>query len=348
MKTTKILISTLALSIILTALSPAANAIGVTPLRAFLKAAPGETVEGSVIAQNTGDTQQIVTLSKADFLVKEDESMQFIPDVKTDNMYSMQNWIEFEKNDVLTEPKGGAEMKYKITVPADAASHAYYAAIFVQGKSPTAGEGAVSVGASVAHLILLEVTGGDLKASLEFKSFEMTKPETREGQEPKDEAQFKTVVFNTGNTHIAPDGMIKIYDSTRTHKEDVLLNRDQYNAMPNRSKTITNKFDYSKYEAGNFYAELNLKSGEYMYDAYIPFTINADRTLVIGQMKTGKIPAEAEIAAQAAQAQGPLFPDWAPIAIGAAAGLIFVFGLVAYLLKKGGGRNGNGKKNGKK
>ena len=346
MKTPKLLLSVLALSLILTALSPAANAIGVTPLRAFLKAAPGETVEGSVIAQNTTDTQQIVTLTKADFMVKEDESMQFIPEVQEDNMYSMQNWIEFEKNDVLTEPNGGAEMKYKITVPADAASHAYYAAIFVQGKSPTAGEGAVSVGASVAHLVLLEVTG-DLKASIEFKSFEMKRTEVSEGETPKDEVQFKTVVFNTGNTHIAPDGSVKIYDSAKTFKEEVLLNRDQYNAMPNRSKTITNRFDYSKYEAGQYFAELNLIAGEYTYEAFIPFTINTDRTLVIGELKTGKLSAAAEAVPAAAGAPLiTLMPDWAPWAIGGGLGLIFVFGLVAYLLKKRShnGKNGNGKK----
>ena len=343
MKTTKLLLSTLALSILLTALSPAANAIGVTPLRAFYKAAPGETVEGSVVAQNTTDSQQVVSLSKADFMVKEDESMQFIPEVQEDNMYSMQNWIEFEKNDVLTEPNGGAEMKYKITVPADAASHAYYAAIFVQGKPPTAGAGAVSVGASVAHLVLLEVTG-DLKASIEFKSFEMKRTGVAEGETPKDEVQFKTVVFNTGNTHIAPNGSIKIYDSTKTSKEDVALNRDQYNAMPNRSKTITNRFDYTKYEAGNYYAELNLSAGDYTYVAFIPFTVNADRTLVIGEMKTGKLSEAAEpVPAAAGAPLITLMPDWAVWAIGGGLGLIFVFGLVAYLLKKR-GKNGNGKK----
>jgi hypothetical protein len=337
MKTTKILISAFVLSIILTALSPAAYAIGVTPLRAFYKAAPGETVEGSVIAQNTTDTQQVVSLTKADFMVKEDESMQFIPEVKEDNMYSMQNWIEFEKNDVLTEPNGGAEMKYKITIPKDAASHAYYAAIFVQGKPPTAGAGAVSVGASVAHLVLLEVTG-DLKASLEYKRFDMKKTEVNEGEIPKDEAQFKTVVFNSGNTHIAPAGSVKIYDSARAAKEDILLNKDQYNAMPERSKTITNRFDYSKYEAGQYYAELNMTGGETnTFEAYMPFTVNADRTLTIGETKTGKLPAEAEIIPTPAEAGAPLItllPDWAPWAIGGGAGLIFVFGLVAYLLRK--------------
>jgi len=334
MKISKLLLSTLALSILLAALSPAANAIGVTPLRSFYSAAPGETVEGSVIAQNTGDTQQIINLTKADFMVKEDESMQFIPEVSADNMYSMQDWIEFEKNDVLAEPKGGAEMKYKINVPADAASHGYYAAIFVQGKSPEAGEGAVSVGASVAHLVLLEVTG-DLKATLDFKSFEMKKAEVSEDATPKNEIRFTTIVANTGNTHIAPEGTIKIYDSEKAPKEDVLINKDKYNAMPERQKTLENRFDYSKYEAGRYYAELNLKLSETKtYEAYIPFTIKEDRTVEIGQMKTGKVTAEEVQPEAQVQGQAQISPDWMPWAIGGGIGFIFIIGLVAYISKK--------------
>jgi len=342
MKTTKLFLSALTLSILLAALSPAAYAIGVTPLRGIYKAAPGETVEGSVIAQNTGDAEQLIVLTKSDFFVGEDESMQFIPEVKEDNMYSMQNWIEFPENNVLTQPGGGAELKYTITVPADAASHAYYAAIFVQGKSPTAAEGSVSVGASVAHLVLLEVTG-DLKSELTFKNFSLTAiepdPEQAAAERAKNEARFETLVHNTGNTHTAPDGKIVIYNADKTAKEEILLNKDSYNAMPERDKTLTNKLDYTNYEPGQYYGELNLKLAEdKTYEAYIPFEVKADKTLLVGEMKAGKaadaVAPTAAATEQPTQAAGAAYPAWAPYAIGGAAGLIFVIGLVIVLAKK--------------
>lgn len=349
MKTAKILISTFILSLALTTFSPAANAIGATPLRGFLKAAPGEIVEGTIVAQNTSDEQQIVVLTKSDFFVKEDESMQFIPEVTEENIYSMQDWISFPKNEVLTEPKSGAEMKYTITVPENAKSQGYYAAVFVQGKPVTAGEGAVSVGASVAHLVLLEVTG-DLKSDLEFKSYQMTSPdEPQEGENLQETAQFKTVVFNSGNTHKAPDGKILIYNNDKTVKEELLINRDKYNAMPNRNKTLAINFDYSKYEPGQYYAELNLKlSDEKTYEAYYPFNIKDDGALEIGEMAEGKVVPDEKPGEEELSGQALIAPEWMPWIIGGGIGLIFVFGLIAYLLKKCRPTQPKTKKNNKK
>ena len=67
MKKLQTYISIFALFMLFTMLAPTAAAIGAAPLRANLKAAPGETVEGYIIVQNTAGEAQEAVLTKGDF-----------------------------------------------------------------------------------------------------------------------------------------------------------------------------------------------------------------------------------------------------------------------------------------
>jgi hypothetical protein len=266
----------------------AVYAIGVTPLRVALQAKPGETVEGYVIVQNTLEEDQIAVLSKADFFVNQDESVQFYPTKTTDenSVYSMQDWIEIEENNILIPAKQGKEIKYKITVPADAPSQGYYGAIFISGQSPDKGKtpGALTVEANVAQLVLFQVPG-NLKSDIELKSYDMEVAEAQAGKEGS-EVEFTAVVHNTGNTHVASTGTITIIDQETKEKqfEQILVNKDKYNTMPNRDKTYVTPWNYSKLEPGGYIALISLElDSRKIADAETPFVINENGEIEIGK-----------------------------------------------------------------
>jgi hypothetical protein len=103
--------------------------------------------------------------------------------------------------------------------------------------------------------------------------------------------------------------------------------------MPGRNKTMVDRWDYSKYEAGQYYAELNLKlSADNTYQAYIPFNIKDDRTVEVKELITGGLFAE-KPATREARAPGLVLPEWAPYMIGGGIGLLFVLILVIGLLR---------------
>ena len=55
-------------------------------------------------------------LTKGDFYVNENESLQFIYEYDENNKHSMQNWIEFIENDVPIEGNNSREIPYKINI----------------------------------------------------------------------------------------------------------------------------------------------------------------------------------------------------------------------------------------
>jgi len=327
----------------------AVYAIGVTPLRVSLSAEPGKSTTGSVIVQNTLDENQIVVLAKADFFVSEDESVQFYPTKDEKNIYSMQDWIEFEENNVLVPAKQGKEIKYTITVPAETPSQGYYGAVFISGQSPDKGKtpGALTVEANVAQLVLFQVPG-ELKAEVELKSYEMKKVEktadadtteptptatteetaTTEPSEtpldPNKAVEFTAEVHNTGNTHIASTGTIVITDQETKEKlyEEILVNNDKYNSMPNRDKTYVTPWNYSKLAPGGYVAMLSLDLDKStITTAETPFVINED-----GQIEIGKTFIKEVI-------EKPLPPDYTLWIVGIGSGIIVVLLVIFILLR---------------
>lgn len=248
------ILSTFALLVLFTSAIPTVSAIGATPLRTILKAAPGETVEGYIIAQNTEEITQEVVLKKGDFRIREDETMQFLMEKDPENEWSMQDWVELTDNNVILEPNQGQRLKYTVTIPGDAKSQSYYGTIFVSSRTPgTESGGGVGISTNIAHLILLEVTG-DLKTDIELQSFTIDKKQYGTAEK---EVRFETVLFNSGNTHTAPSGTITIKDSENTFIDEFFINEDKFNSLPSRQKTIVERWSYAEVDPGAYTAYLH-------------------------------------------------------------------------------------------
>ncbi|MFC1810002.1 hypothetical protein ACFLZH_00725 [Patescibacteria group bacterium] len=291
MKKLNLIISILTLTMLFTAFAPMTNAIGASPLRVQLEAAPGETVEGMVRAQNSKDEDQVVVLMKGDFLVDEKEDLQFMYEYDETNKWSLQNWLDLNENNIPVGPNESVEIKYQIEVPQDAASQSYYGVVFVQSQDPEIfeGLGGVGVQANVAQLVLLEVTG-DLKSDVEVKDMKLV--EENAGH------RFETTVFNNGNTHDASTGTIIVTDSKLNILEELDFNKAKHNALPETQKNYIVMWEkFAEYEAGIYYAYLNVndENNEYL-SAELKFEITDQAEIEILNLKIGRSYTEAKAA----------------------------------------------------
>ena len=269
-------ISIFTFAILFAAQAHIAYGIGASPLRMQLHAMPGETVEGTLKVSNNKENNVRIVATKADFIVTEDESVQFINEIDPENIYSMQNWIELPSEDVIVEGKSDANYTYKVNVPEDAADHSYYGVVFVGDENlteETADRSGIALNTQVAHLVLLEV-GNDLHADIALQAFEVQA--TMSGEQ--EVAQFDAVFFNSGNTHAAQEGKIQITDKNKNIIKELPLNKGKFNALPNKQKTSSETWPIEGIENGTYYAYFNGTSpAEEAMNAEVKFKIGNNK-----------------------------------------------------------------------
>ena len=285
-------LSTFALLMLFIATVPTVSAVGATPLRSILKGAPGETVKGTIYVQNTEDANQEIVLKKGDFRIREDESMQFLIDKDPNNKWSMQDWLTFDENNIVLEPGERKAVSYTIKIPQDAVSQSYYGVAFISSKTPDSDlrqERTVGISTNIAHLILLEVTG-NLKTDVQLKDFTI---DTKQYGEETQEVRFKVLLFNSGNTHTAPMGTITIKDENDNVIDQIDINKDKFNALPERQKTLVTIWNYKDAKPGVYTAYLDGKTIDgQTFSAQVIFTIKEDedgnKVLVKGESVVNK------------------------------------------------------------
>lgn len=257
--------------------SQQAFAIGASPLRIMIQANPGNSVEGYINAQNTKDEPILANLTKGDFLVNENQSLQFMYEPQEGNVHSLLTWIEFTENDVEVGPNETKKITYKINIPNDAPSGSYYGVVFIQGKDPNSagvqGSG-MGISTNVAQLILLEIKG-NLYRDTTLNSFQIIR---NERDETPTNTTFTTNVFNSGNTYDALTGKITITDKDKNLIQELDFNRDISSVMPQRQKTYVENWSFADYKNGIYFANLTAKNkDDKSYAEEIKFKISTDR-----------------------------------------------------------------------
>ena len=314
----KLTTAILTLTMALTAFAPSAMAIGVSPLRTQLKAQPGETVKGEIVAFNQKDQQQTVVLTKGDFLVNKNGDLDFYTEPDPQNIHSLMDWIELPEQEPIMEPKGKTQIEYTINVPEDAASQSYYGVVFVSAKNPEVIKTPAGVGVTtnVAQLVLLEVEG-DLQSEISVFNFNIEKKDSM--------IQFITSVANEGNTHDAPTGKIIITDKKLNKLEEITFNDGEYNSLPNSPKTyIENLKNFDEINKGIYYAYLDMEDENgNEHAAELKFRKNSKDELEVLGLELGK-------------SYGQALKDigryvWFPVI---ALCLAFVLILIAWIVKK--------------
>lgn len=239
-------------------------AIGASPLRMEYQATPGETVKGQLTVYNTSDTTQRIIVNKSDFDVDANhDGVQFLnsaeqdPELYKDYEHGLQQWLVLPQEDIVVEAKQKAVVPYEITVPKDAPAQGYYGALFVRSEpvideTPDTGGIGMRLTTQVAHLVLLDVEGGVQDVALQDFVLETEKEE--EGQ------LFDIVVYNDGNLHSSPEGVIDIIDSRGNIVNEVPVNEGQHNILPQKTKTFFAEGYVDDLPTGTYYAVLDGKA----------------------------------------------------------------------------------------
>lgn len=264
--TKKFLLTVSALTLALLTLAQTTLAVGASPLKMEYQAVPGSNVTGTISVYNTSDTTQKIIIQKSDFdMDEQSEGVEFVNNPE-DYPYSLQDWISLPEEDIIVGPQQMTTVRYKISIPEDAAAQGYYGALFV-GSEPYEEDSAEDTGGigvqlrtQVAHLVLLDVEGSVQDVSL--KDFTIDESAINKPLEEVDDGIpfFDIVVYNDGNVHSSPEGTIEIIDEMGNTVNQLDLNTGQSNVLPHKTKTYFSEGYVKDVPAGTYYAVLDGKA----------------------------------------------------------------------------------------
>lgn len=189
-------ISNLAIAVFLVwSLSPQpAAALVVAPNRVTQAVDLGETFNKKIRITNETTTDQSYTLSLQPFEFGLRGEL-----LLNQGSTAAVSWLSLDQTQVSVAPGQTAEVSLTVTVPADAQSGGYAAAVVV---SPATG----STEVVTSTQIMLNVKGG-LQQAAEFSVFSVDDTVYTPGQQIQFQVEFK----NTGNANLTPIGQIDLY-----------------------------------------------------------------------------------------------------------------------------------------
>lgn len=126
--------------------------VSLRPSEQDLELTPGKTYEESVVVYNIGKEAFDFSVEASPYQTKDNS---YEPDFFSETSYTkLANWITFEQHDFHVETGTSAEVKFRITVPADAPGGGQYAAILIRlddADGDTSGIGIIPQLASTIH-----------------------------------------------------------------------------------------------------------------------------------------------------------------------------------------------------
>ncbi|MBA4336461.1 hypothetical protein C0416_01630 [bacterium] len=238
-------------------------ALGASPLKMEYASLPGQTINGQLTVYNTSDVTQKIIITKSDFDMDENqENMLFLNDEDESYAYSLQQWIILPQEDIIVGPKEKSVIPYQIAIPVEARAQGYYGALFVRSEpAPTSKENeqensGVKIVTQIAHLVLLEVEGSIKDVSLKDFNIDLSAIDGSNTKTPF----FDVVVYNQGNVHSAPEGVVEIINSEGETVDELQINIAHNNVLPQKTKTYFSEGYVKDLPAGTYYAVLDGKA----------------------------------------------------------------------------------------
>ncbi len=187
-------------------------AVSISPTKEELLAQPGDVIEGTIKAGNTGDEPREVIIKTSNYYTHPEQgSKQYVQDDLPRGMY---DWISLEVDSQIADPDEVKDFNYTINVPKDAAPGTYNAAFLATTKM--IGED-VSVGVSGQAVSLLYLTiEGDYVEDLSLLSFGLDNAQFLKGN-----MVFQLEFENKGDVLVSPTGNIEIYDKSGKKLDEV-------------------------------------------------------------------------------------------------------------------------------
>lgn len=202
-KLPRLLLKQFAALVLLLSLTPSVLAIGIRPIRSEFSVEPGKTVKGEITVINETEKDFSAEPVIKVFYKNDETGFPVYPSQEDlDEVENFAEWIDVPQQPIPITAGDSATVEYTVTVPEDAEAGGKYATIAYQPvKDPNGG---VAVNVRAASLLFVNVEGDIIK---EGEITRFNTPETLKTDEP---FNFEVTFQNTGNTHLKPNGWIKI------------------------------------------------------------------------------------------------------------------------------------------
>ncbi len=233
----------------------ATSTITAIPPRLQLNAQAGETIKSTIKVRNDSETQQYYSIFVNDFIVDSQTNTPIPISENLTSRWSLRKWITAPKM-IPVDAGQTQNIELVIRVPSTALPGGHYAMItYMPNAELKPGElkkTATIIGQRVGTLLYVNIDGNITeKANL----LEFMAPKHSE----KGPIQFTGKLENISDTHIQPQGFIRILDMF--NKEVDRLPLDLGNIFPENTKNFQTSWN-QKWGYGRYTAELNLVYGK--------------------------------------------------------------------------------------
>ncbi len=222
------------------------SGLQLSPTRTEITATPGESKTFTMSLKNV--TQGDVT-AKAFLNDFESDGQSGTPKIIVDENkdktpFSIKQMIT-DLEDINIKPGETKQIEHTVTIPANAAPGAYFGALryaaVPAGQESASDERKVSLTASVAHLVFVEIPG-DVVQKIELSNVEAVGADGKKVPFYQAPTSAAVTVKNLGNGFSRPFGKVTVYrGSTTVHSYDVNNTDPKGIVLPQSSRTFTDE-----------------------------------------------------------------------------------------------------------
>jgi hypothetical protein len=208
----------------------------ISPVFLNLVTDPGQDTSSSFRVTNNNNFKEYLEISVKKFVANPTGDSPVIQDADKEDEFV--SWVSFSEQEFTVDPNQTKTIRFTINPPEEA-NLGYYYAFVVQRISATRGAGVgPAIAGSTALPVLMEVKSPNAKREVQIVDFKTDKlfyeylP-----------TEFRIIVKNTGNVHIAPSGDIFIDSLWNKEVGLVSANKGRGNILPDSQRTYVSAWD---------------------------------------------------------------------------------------------------------
>lgn len=253
-----------------------ARAFTIAPAIIELTVKPGETTKTLIRVENTSDTTKYYAFSVQKFIPKGNLGQQeFLPVSET---AGLPEWVYFDRPILQLNPGESVTLPIVLRVPSDATPGGHYAAVFFSEQS-TLESGSVGMVARTGALLLVTVEG-NINKDFHIDTFSASSNVV--SRLPVD---FQTEISNQGNTHLTPEGEVRIQNMFGNTVASYPINPANGKILPASSRLLTVRWDKRSGDISGLFSGLRSEWRNFGFGKYTAHL----RVDVDGQAKESQV-----------------------------------------------------------
>lgn len=263
--------------------------VAFTPAKIEYDADPGNVIEDSFKVTNKSETRALFQISVMNFLAGSDGfPIPYEPGSEEDDGHGIAQFIQFPEDPFYLEPGEKFFVPFTIHVPKEVALGGYYGVLLVQElderfiggqEDENAVAGLVAVNSKSGPLVLLQVGGKDLRASLVVNRFKRDK--RIYSSLP---VEFITELENQSLTFVKPGGTISVRNMFGKESTSLEFNQGEGNILPSSTRNFSTYWSKSDVldDASEIVKEFkNFGFGRYRATLTMSYAVGAEDTDVV-------------------------------------------------------------------